>query len=85
MNSRRSSEHQRSRRKRQLTDQERSSSDSVTPRRRVLVLRSGADVDYGLPTMATLMHDLAAFVREDGSLIDKTLRKKLPHLRFTFD
>jgi hypothetical protein len=57
----------------------------VEPIRRVIVLGSGADADYGLPTMASLMHELARFAREDGGPIDKAIRKKLPYLRFSFD
>jgi hypothetical protein len=51
----------------------------------VFVLGAGVDVVYGLPTVANLLPQLAEFVRGDGSAIDKALRKKLPHLRFTFD
>ncbi len=42
-------------------------------------------MDYGLPTMATLMYELASFARGEGSPIDSKLRRMLPNLRFTFD
>jgi len=51
----------------------------------VFVLGAGADVAYGLPTIATLMQELAAFARGEGHDVHNALRSKLPHLRFTFD
>lgn len=49
------------------------------------MLGAGADVSYGVPTVANLMRELAAFVKDQGAPIDKALRKRLPYLRFTFD
>jgi hypothetical protein len=49
------------------------------------VLGAGVDVPLGLPVLTTMMHDLAAFARGPGASIDLALRRKLPHLRFSFD
>ena len=51
----------------------------------VFVLGAGVDVAYGLPTVAQLLPKLATFARTDGARIDRALRDKLPHLRFTSD
>jgi hypothetical protein len=53
--------------------------------RRVFVLGAGADVAHGVPTVAHLMRELAAFVKSEGEPVDKALRKKLPYLHFSFD
>jgi hypothetical protein len=44
------------------------------------VLGSGTDVDFGLPTMATLMQEIAGFVRGEGESVDKALRKPITEL-----
>lgn len=54
------------------------------PGRTVFVLGAGVDRPYGLPVVATLMRDLAAFADGEGAPIDAALRKKLPHLLFNF-
>ena len=53
--------------------------------RRLIVLGPGADVSYGLPTMSTLLRELATFAKGDGLPIHNALQTKLPSLRFTFD
>ena len=53
--------------------------------RRVFVLGAGVDVSYGVPTMSTLVRDLAAFTKGDGAPIHEALKKKLPRLRFSFE
>lgn len=53
--------------------------------RRVFVLGAGADVPYGMPTMPSLLRDLAAFAAGPGKPIDLALRARLPHLMFKFD
>ena len=53
--------------------------------RNVFVLGAGVDVPYGLPLVSGLMPALADFAKGEGKAIDKLLRKKLPHLPFTFD
>lgn len=59
---------------------------TATPSRRtVFVLGAGADVVYGLSTVGSLMQDLATFAGGEGASIDRALRKRLPHLRFSFD
>jgi hypothetical protein len=62
--------------------------DSVTSAstsRRVFVLGAGADVACGVPVVADLLPQLAAFVRGEGADVNAALRKRLPYLRFTFD
>ena len=54
-------------------------------RRRVFVLGAGVDVAHGVPTVASLMRELATFVKGEGAPIDRALRKKLPYLHFSFD
>lgn len=51
----------------------------------VFVLGAGADAPLGLPTAAALLGEVARFAKGDGSKIEKTLRKKLGRLVFSFD
>jgi hypothetical protein len=67
-----------------------SSASSTKPptssgRRTTVVLGAGADVAYGLPTVATLLPELGQFAKTDGRPISDALRKQLPYLRFSFD
>jgi hypothetical protein len=55
------------------------------PRRQLFVLGAGVDVPFGVPIVSSLMPSLAEFARGNGAEINKALRKKLPHLRFSFD
>jgi hypothetical protein len=52
--------------------------------KRVFVLGAGADIVYGLPTMTTLLRELAEFADGDGLPIQKALRRKLPRVHFKF-
>ena len=54
-------------------------------RRTVFVLGAGVDIAMGMPTMRSLIADLAHFARSDGAEIHAVLRRKLPYLRFSFD
>lgn len=53
--------------------------------RRLFVLGAGADVACGVPVVADVLPQLAAFVKGDGAEVNAALRKRLPYLRFTFD
>src|SRR6202035_6175098 len=53
--------------------------------RRVFVLGAGVDRAYGLPTMATLMGELAEFARGEGQPVNRALRDKLGRVQFSFD
>jgi hypothetical protein len=57
----------------------------VRTKRLVVVLGAGADVDYGMPTVATLLSDLAQWTKDEGEVFNDAIRKKLKGLRFTFD
>ena len=51
----------------------------------MFVLGAGADVACGVPVVADLLPQLAAFVKGEGAEVNAALRKRLPYLRFTFD
>lgn len=51
----------------------------------MFVLGAGADVACGVPVVADLLPQLAAFVKGEGADVNTALRKRLPYLRFTFD
>jgi hypothetical protein len=51
----------------------------------LVVLGAGADVPFELPTVPDLVRELATFSRTDGQVINKTLRKKIPHVRLNFE
>lgn len=53
--------------------------------RHVFILGAGADVGFGIPPMATLLRQLAAFAKSDGEPIHKYLRSQLKGMQFTFD
>lgn len=49
------------------------------------MLGAGTDHVYGVPLVAELLGNLAAFVAGDGASVDKALRQRLRYLRFSFD
>lgn len=55
------------------------------PARRVVVIGAGADVAYGIPTVANLMYELGDFARGEGARVHDLLKHKIKSLRFTFD
>ena len=50
----------------------------------VYVLGAGVDVPLGLPLADDLLEELHRFVANEGSDLDKTLRRKLGRFRFSF-
>ena len=55
------------------------------PARRVVVIGAGADVAYGIPTVANLMYELGDFARGEGERVHELIKHKIKSLRFTFD
>lgn len=49
------------------------------------MLGAGADVDYGMPLVQTLLPDLARWTKEDGQVVSRALKDHLKHLVFSFD
>jgi hypothetical protein len=57
----------------------------VPERRPLVVLGAGADVDYGMPLVQTLLPDLARWTREDGQVVSRALKAQLKNMVFSFD
>ena len=50
----------------------------------VYVLGAGVDIPLGLPLADDLLEELHRFVANEGSDLDKTLRRRLGRFRFSF-
>ena len=51
----------------------------------MFVLGAGVDVPYGMPTMPSLLREIAAFAADLGKPVHLALKTRLPHLMFKFD
>lgn len=60
-------------------------SASPPTRRTVAVLGAGADVVHNVPTVNSLVRELATFALDEGAPIHKALKGKIKNLRFGFD
>ena len=70
------------------TDDSLSATAQTAPRQKtgnVAVLGAGADYVYGVPMVSGLLSELANFTKAEGKPIHDALRRKLPHIRFTFE
>jgi hypothetical protein len=49
------------------------------------VFGAGVDLIYNVPTMTTLLREMADFAKGEGLPVHQALRKKMPSMQFTFD
>lgn len=57
----------------------------ANPIPRVFVIGAGTELSLGMPTMQTLLPDLATYARTEGQPVADALRKRLRWLSFSFD